>query len=83
VACAFNGVLTCTDGTAVCFDECVWCTQGRAQGWVKAAGLAVDAGGFMRVYPLFVGRVRITETMPLARKAWPETPKPQNPNPLL
>ena len=42
-------MLVCADGTRVPFDECVWCTQAGAQPWLASAGLALDAGGFIRV----------------------------------
>jgi len=31
------------------FDECVWCTQGAAQQWMRASGFDTDAGGFLKV----------------------------------
>jgi selenide,water dikinase len=41
--------LELSDGASVAFDECVWCTQGSAQGWVQRSGFDVDAGGFLQV----------------------------------
>ena len=32
-------------------DECVWCTSAGAQTWLRETGLALDAGGFVRVSP--------------------------------
>ncbi len=44
-----DGVLVAEDGRTLRADEAVWCTSARAQAWLGAAGLSVDAHGFVRV----------------------------------
>ena len=45
-----EGVLVCSNGARVLFDECVWCTQAGAQPWLKSATeLQLDKGGFIMV----------------------------------
>jgi selenide,water dikinase len=48
-ATATEGALICGDGTQVAFDECIWCTQGAAQSWIKKSGFDVDEHGFLCV----------------------------------
>jgi len=43
--------LHCADGETIAYDEAIWCTQGRAQPWLKETGLALDAAGFIAVHP--------------------------------
>lgn len=31
------------------FDECLWCTQAAAAGWLASTGLPLDAGGFVAI----------------------------------
>ena len=38
-----SGVLKLGKGAAVAFDECLWCTQASAAGWVKETGLPTGA----------------------------------------
>jgi len=48
-----KGALDCAlargGSTTIPFDECVWCTQAAAAGWLGGSGLAVDAQGFLRI----------------------------------
>ena len=37
------------DGSAIEYDEAIWCTQGGAQRWLKDTGLELDAHGFIAV----------------------------------
>ena len=46
---ALPNALKLSNGHTLPFDECVWCTQGSAQGWVKASGFDVDDRGFLQV----------------------------------
>jgi len=39
----------CRDGRAIALDEILWVTHAAAPAWPREAGLAVDAGGFIRV----------------------------------
>lgn len=39
----------CADGTAIGYDVLLWATQAAAPEWPRAAGLAVDADGFIAV----------------------------------
>lgn len=48
-ATAGDGEVLCSDGNRLPFDECIWCTQGAAQGWIKQSGFDVDENGFMAV----------------------------------
>eukprot|EP00899_Mesostigma_viride_P005299 jgi/Mesvir1/14770/Mv05411-RA.1 len=41
--------LTSVTGAEASFDECVWCTQGGSQPWLKESGLSTDADGFICV----------------------------------
>ena len=44
-----DGQVTCADGARVALDEILWVTQAGAAPWLRAAGLDVDEGGFVRV----------------------------------
>ena len=44
-----DGTISCTNGMTFDFDECVWCTQGRAQPWIKECGFETDKDGFLAV----------------------------------
>ncbi|CEM15043.1 unnamed protein product [Vitrella brassicaformis CCMP3155] len=44
-----GGTLACADGRTFEYDECIWCTHASAQQWLTAAGLDLDAEGFIRV----------------------------------
>ncbi|CAK9089316.1 unnamed protein product [Durusdinium trenchii] len=46
---AETGVLRCRDGRSLKYDECIWCTQGSPQSWVKSCGLRTDQDGFLLV----------------------------------
>lgn len=41
--------IICSDGQAVPFDECIWCTQAGCQKWLKDTKLALDDTGFIKV----------------------------------
>ena len=43
------GVLHCSDGRTLTYDDCIWCTQGSPQHWVAACGLCTDKDGFLLV----------------------------------
>ena len=43
--------LHCADGSAIAYDEVIWCTQGGAQPWLVDSGLALDPHGFIAVHP--------------------------------
>ena len=49
VAAVRDGAVVCGDGAAVALDEILWVTQAGAPPWPRAAGLAVDAEGFIEV----------------------------------
>ncbi|OYT90492.1 MAG: selenide, water dikinase SelD [Burkholderiales bacterium PBB3] len=43
------GLLNCANGTTLQADEIMWVTQAGGADWLKATGLALDAGGFVVV----------------------------------
>lgn len=43
------GQIICASGLTIACDESVWVTQATAPGWLRAAGLAVTAAGFVQV----------------------------------
>ncbi|CAE7947457.1 selD [Symbiodinium sp. KB8] len=43
------GVLHCSDGKTLKYDDCIWCTQGSPQSWVASCGLCTDKDGFLLV----------------------------------
>ena len=43
--------LHCADGSAIEYDEVIWCTQGGAQPWLVDSGLDLDPHGFIAVHP--------------------------------
>ena len=43
--------LHCADGSAIAYDEVIWCTQGGAQPWLVDTGLELDRHGFIAVHP--------------------------------
>ena len=49
VAAVRDGAVVLGDGAAVALDEVLWVTQAGAPPWPRAAGLAVDDEGFIRV----------------------------------
>lgn len=44
-----QSVLVSSDGKQIPYDHCFWCIQASAQGWLRDAGLAIDADGFVSV----------------------------------
>ena len=44
-----RGTVVCVDGSELGFDELIWVTQAGAAAWLASSGLAVDAGGFIRI----------------------------------
>lgn len=44
-----EGALKLSDGRALMFDECFWCTNASAQAWLGSTGLHLDSGGFIKV----------------------------------
>ncbi|CAM9716004.1 unnamed protein product, partial [Phaeothamnion confervicola] len=44
-----GGVIECSDGSRVPFDEAVWCTHSGAAPWLRETGLRLDDGGFILV----------------------------------
>ena len=46
---AESGVLHCTDGKTLEYNDCIWCTQGSPQHWVASCGLCTDKDGFLLV----------------------------------
>jgi hypothetical protein len=49
VAAVEPGLLRLEGGGEARFDECLWCTQAEAAGWLAATGLPLDAEGFIRI----------------------------------
>lgn len=49
VAAVRSGLLDLEDGRSLPFAECIWCTQGGAQRWLRDTGLALDSAGFISV----------------------------------
>lgn len=49
VAAVRAGALELVGGAVLPFSECIWCTQGGAQPWLRKTGLALDAAGFIDV----------------------------------
>lgn len=41
--------VVCANSARVMFDECIWCTQAGAQGWLCDTELVLDDGGFIKV----------------------------------
>ncbi len=44
-----EGHLNRADGSAIAFDECLWCTSAAAAPWVRKSGLPTDDDGFLAV----------------------------------
>lgn len=49
IASVAPGRLLLTDGAAAPFDECLWCTQAAAAGWLGDTGLPLDPDGFIAI----------------------------------
>lgn len=43
------GHLQLADGCSLDFDECLWCTQASASGWLVNSGLPLATDGFLAV----------------------------------
>jgi len=43
------GAVCCADGTRIGFDELIWVTEAGAASWLAETGLALDAGGFIKI----------------------------------
>eukprot|EP00937_MAST-01D_sp_MAST-1D-sp2_P000208 g208.t1 len=46
-----GGALRSAAGREIAFDECIWCTGGAAQAWLRETELPLDDGGFIAVEP--------------------------------
>lgn len=51
VAAVEAGLLRLDDGSSLALDEILWTTQATPADWLRETGLALDAGGFIRVRP--------------------------------
>jgi selenide,water dikinase len=44
-----SGAVVCVDGQRLAYDELIWVTQAGAASWLAGTGLALDAGGFIKI----------------------------------